>query len=66
MISVRLRPLAEQDLVDQTRHYAAQAGPELTERFFDTAAETLNPDANEFSTPLDRGLTVSSTSCSAY
>ena len=41
MTPVRLRPLAEQDLVDQTRYYATEAGPDGAERFFDTAAETL-------------------------
>jgi len=41
MTQVRLRPLAEQDLVDQTRSCAHGAGPDLAERFFDTAAETL-------------------------
>ena len=41
MTQVRLRPLAEQDLVDQTRYYGNEAGPDLAERFFDTATETL-------------------------
>lgn len=41
MRPVRLRPLAEQDLVDQTNYYANEAGVELAERFFNTAVETL-------------------------
>ena len=42
MTQVRLRPLAEEDLVEQTQYYLAEAGTDLAERFFDTAAETLN------------------------
>lgn len=41
MTQVRLRPLAEVDLVDQTRYYAAEADASVAERFFDTAIETL-------------------------
>jgi len=41
MTQVRLRPLAEQDLVDQTQYDNTEAGPDLAERFFDTAIETL-------------------------
>ena len=41
MTQVRLRPLAEQDLVEQTQYYLAEAGADLAKRFFDTAVETL-------------------------
>ena len=42
MTQVRLRPLAEEDLVGQTQYYLTEAGTEVAERFFDTAIETLN------------------------
>ena len=41
MTQVRLRPLAEEDLVEQTQYYLTEAGADLAERFFDTAVETL-------------------------
>lgn len=41
MTQVRLRPLAEQDLVDQTQHYVTEAGSDLAERFFDSAVDAL-------------------------
>lgn len=46
MTQVRLRPLAETDLVEQTRYYASEGGEELGGRFFDTAISTLNTVAN--------------------
>ena len=36
-----LRPLAEADLVDRSRYYAAEAGETVAERFFDAAIDTL-------------------------
>lgn len=41
MTEVQLRPMAEQDLVDQTHYYATEAEPVLAQRYFDTAIETL-------------------------
>lgn len=41
MNQVRLRPLAETDLVEQARYYAGEGGEELGGRFFDTAISTL-------------------------
>ena len=45
MSSVRLRPLAEADLVEQARHYAIEGGERLGGRFFDTAIATLDTAA---------------------
>ena len=42
MNQVRLRPLAETDLVEQTRYFAGEGGEELGGRFFDTAVSTLD------------------------
>ena len=36
-----LRPLAEADLVERSRYYAAEAGDEIAERFFDAALAAL-------------------------
>ena len=36
-----IRPLAEHDLIEQTRHYADVAGPALAERFFEAAIAAL-------------------------
>ncbi len=41
MSEVRLRPLAEADLVERTRYYRSEGGDELGGRFFDTAIESL-------------------------
>lgn len=41
MNEVRLRPLAEVDLVERTRYYRCDSGAELGGRFFDTAIESL-------------------------
>ena len=41
MIEVRLRPLAEVDLVERVRYYRSEGGDELGGRFFDTAIESL-------------------------
>ncbi|MDH3731331.1 MAG: type II toxin-antitoxin system RelE/ParE family toxin [Acidimicrobiia bacterium] len=41
MIEVRLRPLAEADLVERTTYYRLEGGDELGGRFFDTAIEGL-------------------------
>lgn len=41
MSEVRLRPLAEADLVERTRYYRSEGGAELGGRFFDTAIEGL-------------------------
>ena len=41
MIEVRLRPLAETDLIERVRYYRFEGGDELGERFFDTAIESL-------------------------
>ena len=42
MSELRLRPLAEQDLVERTQYYRTEGGPTLGKRFFDAAAETLD------------------------
>ena len=36
-----LRPRAEADLVERSRYYAAEAGDEVAERFFDAALAAL-------------------------
>ena len=36
-----LRPLAEADLVDRSRYYAAEAGETVAERIFDAAIDAL-------------------------
>ena len=41
MTPARLRPLAEADLVEHTRHYADAAGRQVAERFFDAALGAL-------------------------
>ncbi len=41
MIEVRLRPLAEADLIERVRYYRHEGGDELGERFFDIAIESL-------------------------
>lgn len=46
MNPVRLRPLAETDLIQQTHYYASEGGEELDGRFFDTAISTLDTVAN--------------------
>ena len=46
MNQVRLRPLAETDLVEQTHYYASEGGEELGGRFFDTAISTLDTVGN--------------------
>jgi toxin ParE1/3/4 len=38
-----LRPQAEVDLLDATRHYAAEGSVELAERVFDAAIAALGP-----------------------
>lgn len=38
---VRLRPLAEIDLVERTSYYVGEAGGGVGERFFDAATEAL-------------------------
>ena len=43
MKPAKLRPLAEQDLVDAARHYAHEGGAELAERMFDAALAALQP-----------------------
>ena len=43
MKAAKLRPLAEQDLVDAARYYAQQGGAELAERMFDAALAALQP-----------------------
>ena len=43
MKPARLRPRAEQDLVDAARYYAAQGGRALAEQVFDAAADALLP-----------------------
>ena len=42
----RLRPLAEQDLVDAVRHCAQAGGVKLAERLFDAAVLALEPIQN--------------------
>jgi toxin ParE1/3/4 len=39
---VRLRPAAEEDLVEATRHYNSEAGRRVAERFFDDALAALD------------------------
>ena len=41
MSEVRLRPLAEADLVGRSEHYRPEGGDELDRRFFDAAIESL-------------------------
>lgn len=41
MIEVRLRPLAEDDLVDQVGYYRDAAGEKVAGRFFDEAIDAL-------------------------
>lgn len=41
MSVARLRPLAEADLVERTRHYSAEGGTDLGVRFFDAAVASL-------------------------
>lgn len=36
-----LRPLAEDDLIERSRHYQRAGGPQLAERFFDAALAAL-------------------------
>lgn len=43
MKPAKLRPLAEQDLVDAARHYAQAGSPGLAERMFDAALAALEP-----------------------
>lgn len=42
MSSTRLRPLAEIDLVERTRHYRSEGGDQLGERFFVAATAALD------------------------
>ena len=41
MSEVRLRPLAEADVVERTRYHRSEGGDELGGRFFDAAIEGL-------------------------
>ena len=41
MTQAWIRPLAEADLIDKTRHYRSAAGEELAERFFNSALASL-------------------------
>ncbi|WP_419911933.1 type II toxin-antitoxin system RelE/ParE family toxin [Candidatus Poriferisodalis sp.] len=41
MTDIRLRPLAEADLVERSKHYKSEGGDSLGERFFDAAIEAL-------------------------
>ena len=41
MTVAQLRPLAEADLVERTRHYRGQGGDGLGQRFFDAALTAL-------------------------
>ncbi len=41
MTLARLRPLAETDLIERTRHYRSEGGQQVGERFFVTAANAL-------------------------
>ncbi len=41
MSEVRLRPLAEADLVERTSYYRVEGGEELGARFFNTAIDAL-------------------------
>ena len=43
MKPAKLRPLAEEDLVDAARHYAHEGGVALGERMFDAALAALKP-----------------------
>ncbi len=42
MSEVRLRPLAESDLVERVRHYRTVGDDELGERFFDAELDSLD------------------------
>ena len=42
MTELQLRPLAERDLIERTQYYSAEGGPALGERFFGSAAQTLD------------------------
>lgn len=42
MKELRLRPRADADLIERTRHYAGEGGRELGERFFDAAIRALD------------------------
>lgn len=41
MTDIRLRPLAEADLVERSEYYRSEGGDSLGERFFDAAIEAL-------------------------
>ena len=41
MTDVRLRPLAEADLVERSEYYRSEGGDSLGERFFEAAIEAL-------------------------
>ncbi|MDW3218998.1 MAG: type II toxin-antitoxin system RelE/ParE family toxin [Acidimicrobiales bacterium] len=41
MTPVRLRPLAETDLIERTRYDRSEAGDDIGERFFESAVATL-------------------------
>ena len=43
MKRAQLRPQAEADLLEATRHYATEGGVELAERMFDAAIAALEP-----------------------
>ena len=43
MTIARLRPLAEEDLIERTRYYRDQEGDEVGERFLETAIASLRP-----------------------
>lgn len=43
MKPAKLRPRAEQDLVDAARHYAKEGGVALGEQMFDAALKALEP-----------------------
>lgn len=43
MKPAHLRPLAEADLIEATRHYAAEGSIALAERMFDAALAALKP-----------------------
>ena len=42
MTTARLRPLAEADLVERTRHYRQEGGDDVGRRFFDAAVAALD------------------------
>lgn len=42
MTTTRLRPLAEADLIQRTRHYRREGGDHLGTRFFDAAVAALD------------------------